>query len=101
VEIEREIGERVAIELKCAGYVRRQQVAIERALRDEAVTIPDDFAFDEVRALSREAREKLSRHRPRTLGAAGRVPGVTPADVAILSILLAKRARERPAAVGG
>jgi len=94
------IGERVAIEIKCAGYVRRQQTAIERAERDEAVAIPDDLAFDDLRALSREAREKLTRHRPRTLGAAGRVPGVTPADVAILSIMLHRRERTQTAAVG-
>ncbi len=94
------IGERVAIEIKCAGYVRRQQTAIERAERDEAVGIPDDLAFDDLRALSREAREKLTRHRPRTLGAAGRIPGVTPADVAILSIMLRRRDRTQTAAVG-
>jgi tRNA uridine 5-carboxymethylaminomethyl modification enzyme len=95
-----EIGERATIEIKCAGYVRRQQALIERAERDEAVKIPDDLAFDDLAALSREAREKLTLHRPRTLGAAGRVPGVTPADVAILSVMIHRRERVQPAAVG-
>ncbi|TAM88644.1 hypothetical protein EPN42_08915, partial [bacterium] len=48
--------------------------------------IPPRLHFESLRALSREAREKLARHRPRTLGQAGRIPGVTPADVAVLSV---------------
>ena len=82
------VGERVAIEIKCAGYARRQHIAIERAARDENTVIPQDFAFSGVAALSREGREKLSRHRPASLGAAARIPGVTPADVAVLSLFL-------------
>ncbi len=88
-----EIGERVAIELKCAGYVRRQEMAIEKAARTERVAIPEEFDYAPIVALSREAREKLERQRPRTLGAASRIPGVTPADVAILGLFVA-RARE-------
>ena len=83
-----DILERVAIELKLAGYVRRQEAAIARAARDEADPVPADFAFDGVPALSGEAREKFGRHRPRSLGAAGRIPGISPADVAILSVAL-------------
>ena len=79
-------GERVAIEVKYEGYVRRQQLAVEKAAKSENVTIPEDFSYDAIAALSREAREKLGRQRPRTLGAAGRIPGVTPSDVAILSL---------------
>ncbi|MDE2482267.1 MAG: tRNA uridine-5-carboxymethylaminomethyl(34) synthesis enzyme MnmG [bacterium] len=81
-----EIGERVAIEIKLEGYVRRQQLAIEKAAKSERVTIPDALDYAEIAALSVEAREKLSAQRPATLGAASRIPGVTPADVAILSL---------------
>jgi tRNA uridine 5-carboxymethylaminomethyl modification enzyme len=84
--------ERAAIELKLEGYVRRQEVGVARASRAEGVTVPDDFAFARVTALSLEAREKFVRHRPRSLGAAGRIPGVSPADVAILAVAL-QRAR--------
>jgi tRNA uridine 5-carboxymethylaminomethyl modification enzyme len=70
------------------GYVRRQQEAIERAARDEAVTVPADLDYSAIRALSREGREKLDRTRPRTLGAARRIPGLTPTDVALLSVHL-------------
>jgi tRNA uridine 5-carboxymethylaminomethyl modification enzyme len=89
-----EIGERVAIELKCEGYVRRQELAIERATKSENVTIPPDFDYGAIAALSREAREKLGKRRPRTLGMAGRIPGITPSDVAIVGVFLHAGRRE-------
>jgi tRNA uridine 5-carboxymethylaminomethyl modification enzyme len=85
--------ERTEIEIKLAGYVRRQQLAIERAARVENDPIPEDFGYESVRALSHEAREKLGRIRPRTIGAAARVPGVTPADVAILALFVHRSRR--------
>lgn len=81
-------AERLAIELKLEGYVSRQQAAVKRASRDEATAVPADFAFDRVPALSREARDQLCRYRPRSLGAAARIPGLSPADVAVLSVAL-------------
>ena len=87
-----EIGERVAIEVKVEGYVRRQQFAVEKAAKIEQTVIPPDFAYGAIAALSIEAREKLSAQRPRTLGAAGRIPGVNPADIAVLSIHLHRAA---------
>jgi tRNA uridine 5-carboxymethylaminomethyl modification enzyme len=86
-----EIGQRVALEIKIAGYVRRQELAIEKAAKTELIPIPPSFDYDSVAALSREAREKLASRRPATLGAAGRIPGVTPADVAILSVFVSRR----------
>ncbi len=83
-----EVLERVAIEIKLEGYVKRQAMAIARAARDESTHVPSDFAFETVVALSREAREKFARFRPRSLGAAARLSGVSPADVAILSVAL-------------
>ena len=89
-----ELAERVAIEIKVAGYVRRQELAVEKAQRTEGLEIPAGLDFHAIAALSREAQEKLSAQRPRTLGAAGRIPGVTPSDVAILTLYA-----QRPAAV--
>ena len=83
-----EIGERVAIEIKCAGYVRREELAIERAGKDERIAIPADFDYRAISALSREAREKLTERRPRTLGVAARIPGITPSDVAIVGLFV-------------
>jgi tRNA uridine 5-carboxymethylaminomethyl modification enzyme len=91
-----EIGERMALEIKIAGYVRRQELAIEKAAKMERVAIPESFDYNAIAALSREAREKLAGRRPTTLGAAGRIPGVTPADVAVLSVFVA-----RPLAAAG
>ncbi|MGH7716458.1 MAG: tRNA uridine-5-carboxymethylaminomethyl(34) synthesis enzyme MnmG, partial [Vulcanimicrobiaceae bacterium] len=92
-----EIVERAAIEIKLAGYVRRQELAIERAQRALGDPIPADFIYDSIRALSHEAREKLIRHKPETIGAAARIPGVTPADVAILSLFVHRHRKERVA----
>jgi tRNA uridine 5-carboxymethylaminomethyl modification enzyme len=88
--LEPELAERVAIEIKLEGYVRRQTAAVARAVRAEHVKVPAEFPFESVRALSLEAREKLGRVRPATLGAAARIPGLGPADLAILEVHLRK-----------
>jgi tRNA uridine 5-carboxymethylaminomethyl modification enzyme len=91
-----EVGERVAIEIRCAGYVRRQEDEIARAERREQIAIPPDLDYAAIPALSREAREKLGARRPPTLGAAARIPGIAPADVAILSVWLHRLAATVP-----
>jgi tRNA uridine 5-carboxymethylaminomethyl modification enzyme len=91
--LDSDTGERVAIEIKCEGYVRRELAAIEKAAKSDEIAIPDAFDYASIVALSREAREKLSRQRPRTLGSAGRIPGVTPSDVAIVGLFV-HRARQ-------
>jgi len=89
------LGERVAIEIKLEGYVRRQIAAVAHAAAREATLLPDDFPYAALAALSREARDKLARHKPRTLGAASRIPGVSPADLAIVTVHL-RRGRNAP-----
>ncbi|MBC5809962.1 MAG: tRNA uridine-5-carboxymethylaminomethyl(34) synthesis enzyme MnmG [Candidatus Eremiobacteraeota bacterium] len=84
--VDDETGERVDVEIKLEGYVQRAAGDIARFARDERAVLPEDFSYEALRALSREAMEKLSLHRPRSLGAAGRIPGVTPADLAVLSV---------------
>jgi tRNA uridine 5-carboxymethylaminomethyl modification enzyme len=96
-ETDPEIAARAEIEIKMDGYVRRQKLAIDRALRDEAVELPSGLDYAAVRALSHEAREKLDRTRPRTLGAAARIPGMTPADIALLSVHVHRLGMARPA----
>jgi tRNA uridine 5-carboxymethylaminomethyl modification enzyme len=83
-----EVAEQIELEAKYAGYVRRQLDQVARAERLETQRIPDSFAFEDVCALRAEARERLSRVRPLTIGQASRVPGVTPADVAVLLVKL-------------
>jgi tRNA uridine 5-carboxymethylaminomethyl modification enzyme len=91
------IGERVHIEISMQGYVRRAELAIAQGAGDEAKLIPPDFAYTLLRQLSREGREKLERVRPRTIAAAARIPGVTPADVAVLRVLLHRGRQPVPA----
>ena len=90
-----QVAEQVEIQAKYAGYIERQREEIERQRRYEQLTLPLDLDYAEVHGLSREVREKLIRHRPHTLGQAGRIPGMTPAAVSLLLIHL-KRGRIRP-----
>jgi tRNA uridine 5-carboxymethylaminomethyl modification enzyme len=78
--------------VKYAGYLRRQEQEVERARRNESRQIPAAFSFEEVPGLSREVVQRLSQVRPDTLGQALRVPGVTPAAVAIISSCLSRAA---------
>jgi tRNA uridine 5-carboxymethylaminomethyl modification enzyme len=80
--------DQVVIETKYAGYIRRQAAEIERHAKTAAVRIPGTFDFSAVPQLRFEAKEKLSRIRPETLAQAGRISGITPADLAILMLYL-------------
>jgi len=82
----------VETEFKYEGYIRRQLASVERQRRQEGRRIPDSFRFIGVPGLSREMVDRLSQVRPSTLGQASRVPGVTPAAVAVISAYL-----DRPA----
>lgn len=79
----------VETEFKYAGYLKRQQKAVERARRQEGRRIPGGFAYDRLPGLSREVAERLTEIRPETLGQALRVPGVTPAAVALIGARMA------------
>ncbi len=83
-----ETWEALDIEVKHAGYIQRQEVAIDRLNRSELDLIPEGFDFDTLHGLRPEARQKLSKLRPRTLGEASRISGVTPADVTLLQVAL-------------
>jgi tRNA uridine 5-carboxymethylaminomethyl modification enzyme len=82
------IGERTHIEVAMEGYVRRADLAIGRAAGDENRLIPPGFDYTRIAHLALEAREKLTRFRPRTLGAAARIAGITPADMEVLRVFL-------------
>ena len=82
------MAQRIETEIKYAGYIARQQRAIREVQRRETVDIPEDFDYSSLQGLTLEAREKLARIRPRNLGQAGRIPGVSPADEAVLSLAL-------------
>ncbi|HXH01734.1 MAG TPA: tRNA uridine-5-carboxymethylaminomethyl(34) synthesis enzyme MnmG [Candidatus Competibacteraceae bacterium] len=91
------VAEQVEIQAKYAGYIERQQEEIERTRRHEETQLPADLDYRQVRGLSAEVQEKLNRHRPANLGQASRIPGITPAAIALLLVHL-KRGGERRSA---
>jgi tRNA uridine 5-carboxymethylaminomethyl modification enzyme len=88
----------VETEIKYSGYLEQQSKAIERLKRSEQRLIPDWFDYTRVSGLSREMNEKLTRVRPRTLGQASRIPGVTPAAVSLINVYIEIQARQQTAA---
>ena len=82
--------EQIDINAKYAGYIERQQAEIERQKRYETMPIPSDLDYANVTSLSAELRQKLSEHRPETLGQMARISGVTPAALSVLRIYLKK-----------
>lgn len=83
--------EQVEIQVKYAGYIDKQVDEVSRAERYESLPIPDAFDYEKITALSYEARQRLMRQRPATLGQASRLSGVTPAAISLLLIHLRKR----------
>jgi len=81
----------VELEIKYAGYIGRQHERAEQMARLEGRRIPYDIDYSEIRSLSAEGREKLMKFKPLTLGQAGRIAGVSPADLAVLMICLKRR----------
>ncbi|ODT37859.1 MAG: tRNA uridine-5-carboxymethylaminomethyl(34) synthesis enzyme MnmG [Lautropia sp. SCN 70-15] len=86
-----QVAEQVEIQLKYAGYIQRQQAEIARHAHNEQLPLPPDFDYSAVRGLSVEVRQKLSQHRPETVGQAARISGITPAAISLLLVHLKKR----------
>lgn len=80
----------VEIQVKYSGYLQRQLDEIDKQSRNESQPLPDDFDYESVPSLSNEMRQKLAQIRPATIGQASRVPGVTPAAIAILLVHMKK-----------
>jgi len=94
LNFDRENARLIEIEIKYAGFIRRQEAEVERFRHLEKIKIPGDFDYNSISGFSHEVREKLSFSRPLSLGQALRIPGVTPASIAILMVYL-KRRQER------
>lgn len=89
-ELADEIVESCEIQIKYAGYIKREQMEAARLQRLDQIRIPDGFNYNEVQSLSTEARQKLSRIRPKSIGEAQRIPGVSPNDVSVLLVLMGR-----------
>ena len=86
----------IETEFKYEGYLRRQVASVERQRRQEGRGIPEGFRFSGIPGLSTEMVERLSAVRPETLGRASRIPGVTPAAVAVIAAYIGRK-RSSPA----
>lgn len=86
---------RLETEIRYAGYIAREQRAIKEVQRHEKVLIPAGFVYDDVPTMTLESREKLTKIRPRTLAQAGRIPGVSPSDLAQLSLAVLRFTKEK------
>ena len=86
---------RLETEIRYAGYIAREQRAIREVQRHEKVLIPAGFVYDDIPTMTLESREKLSKIRPRTLAQAGRIPGVSPSDLAQLSLAVLRYEKEK------
>ena len=84
------MAQRIETEIRYAGYIAREERIIRDIQRHESVVIPEDFDYAPIETMTLESREKLTKIRPRTLAQAGRIPGVSPSDLAQLSIVLLK-----------
>jgi tRNA uridine 5-carboxymethylaminomethyl modification enzyme len=93
---DRSVAEQLEIQVRYDGYLNRQAEDIERRLRNESLAIAEDFDYSKVTGLSSEAREKLERVKPDTVGQASRIPGMTPAAISLLLVHL-KKARQKVA----
>ncbi len=85
-----ECVELAEINMKYEGYIHKEQEMVEKMNRLEEVRLMENFDYSQLASLSKEAREKLSRIKPRTIGQAGRISGVTPADVSVLLVHLGR-----------
>ena len=88
--IGRRVFQELLISAKYDGYLQREAVEINRLKKLEESSIPEDFDYSAVRGLCNESRQKLEKIRPATLGQAGRIDGVTPADIGLLQVHLKK-----------
>jgi len=86
-----DVIEEVEIMIKYEGYIKREEQSVKRFSQMEGMRIPDDFIYHDMPGLSREVQEKLKRVRPASLGQALRIPGMTPAAVAVLQVYLKTR----------
>lgn len=89
-----EIAEEVEIEIKYSGYIKKEQEQVKKLARLEERQIPEDIDYTQIRGLANEAKQRLDKIRPRSLGQASRVSGVNPADVAILMVYLEQKRRK-------
>ena len=89
-DLSQEILESVEILVKYSGYIERESRLADKMTKLESLSIPEDFDYSKVTSLSYESRQKLIKHRPRTISQASRIPGVSPADISVLLVFFGR-----------
>ena len=90
-----QIRSEVELDIKYSGYLKRQEMEVERFMKNESILIPDDFDYDTLEGLSTESREKLKSIRPHSVGQAQRISGVRVSDIALLMMGLKSNRRAK------
>ncbi len=85
-----EVREQAEIQMKYAGYIRKERELAKKMIRLDDIRLPQDFNYHNIKALSYEGREKLTRSKPTSLGQASRISGVTPADISVLMVYIGR-----------
>jgi tRNA uridine 5-carboxymethylaminomethyl modification enzyme len=94
-DLDPKIAEQLETDAKYAVYLSRQTADVESYRRDESLILPDDIDYGTLAGLSKEVRHRLETHRPRTVGQAGRIDGITPAALTLLVAHLRRRGGKR------
>ena len=94
-ELSEEVREEVNINLKYEGYIKRQQKQVEQFHKLESKKIPSDIDYEDIKSLRLEAIQKLSDIRPKSVGQAARISGVSPSDISVLTVYLEQYHRKR------
>lgn len=94
-ELSEEAKEQVAIQVKYEGYIRREWTQVRQMQRLESRKIPPDFDYENMRGITEEAREKLLKIKPFSVGQASRISGVSPADISVLLVILEEKKRRK------
>ena len=89
-ELGEQVKEEVEIQVKYEGYIKLQEAQVEKFKKMERKLIPEDINYDDVKGICIEARQKLEKHRPNSIGQASRISGVSPADISVLLVYLKK-----------
>ena len=83
-----QVKEEVEIQVKYEGYIKLQEAQVEKFKKMERKLIPEDLNYDDVKGICLEARQKLNKHKPHSIGQASRISGVSPADISVLLVYL-------------
>ena len=86
----KEVAEEAEILVKYEGYIEKEREVADKLKRLEDVKLSPDFDYNSLHSLTIEARQKLTRHKPQTLGQASRISGVSPADISVLAVFLGR-----------